>query len=640
VLRLLLGLLAFAVTYLAMLVGCTAAALVLLQLALQEPLAWLIAAPAIPLFLVLLFVLLRTLVHRPRLSASAVEVTAVEQPRLFEFLEQLCTDARAPMPDRVSLGFGVNAAMLRSGLFGGPRELVIGLGLVNAIDRRALEAVVAHELGHFTQSSARVGQWAHRTTVLLRELVLGRDRFDDHLGRAVHARALALRWFARIVAVGVRGIRRVFARLFEWITRSSLALARELEFDADLHAVALCGSDALVAALWHAQRAALALNASLGQLRELAKHGVFSDDLYAHQHARFAEFERHTADIADPMVVALRRPYQDGPNLHFPAGEAPAEVMWYSHPSYAEREANAKRNYVAPPERGREPAWALFDDQAQLRRRATAIAYEHLGFDRARERDAMRGAAEVEQRIGDELAERTQGQQYFGFYDNRVVELGDIDTLLTEAAAADEAGLAAAAEPWRGANLEQFMQRWRATEAELDRSRSPAAEAERERQRADARLGDRALFCWLWRRADADARAELEARGRFLVFVQEHIVTLNRHRNVVAPMFSRAGDPNELRRALAVLHRDLAVILDAAQAIPLPDLRNLEAVGSTRAYLLAEPLVEAHDGKQPLREWLGDFMPQVSAVHERLRTLHYKNLGRLLALRERIEVSG
>jgi Zn-dependent protease with chaperone function len=613
--RLLLGLLGFAVTYLAMLVGCMGAPIVLLQIAWHQPIAWLLAAPAIPLFVVLLFVLLRTLIHRPGLSATAIEVTAAEQPRLFAFLERLCTEARAPMPDRVSLGFGVNAAMLRSALFGGPRELVIGLGLVNALDLRELEAVVGHELGHFTQSSAHVGQWAHRTTVLLREQVLGRSRFDDHLARAVHARSIPLRWFARIVATGVRGIHRIFARLFDGITRSSLALARELEFNADLHAVALCGSDAIVAALWRAQRAALAMNASLGQLRELAKHGVFSDDLYAHQHARFGEFEQHTADIDDPMVVALRRPYQDGPGLHFPAGETPAEVMWYSHPSYAEREANAKRNYVGRPPRSRGPAWSLLDEQTDLRRRATAIAYEQLGFANAREHGVMRSAAEVEQRITDELAERTQGQQYFGFYDNRVIELGDIDALLAEAAAADETSLAAAVAPWRGSNLEQFMQRWRATE----------------QQRAEARVGDRALFCWLWRRAEADARAELEVRMRFLVFVQQHIVTLNAHRNLIAPMFSRTANPDELREAAAVLHRDLAELLRAAETTALPELQNLEAGSSTRAYLLPGPLVEPHDGA---------FFPQVGAVHERLRTLHYKNLGRLLALRERIEASG
>ncbi|HVH98997.1 MAG TPA: hypothetical protein VM869_09815, partial [Enhygromyxa sp.] len=370
------------------------------------------------------------------------------------------------------------------------------------------------------------------------------------------------------------------------------------------------------------------------------------------------------------MILALRRPYQDGPSLHFPAGDAPAEVMWYSHPTYAEREANAKRSYIAgprgvrsmpwgkgspsesdggtdgaspagrengPTERSHGSAWALVDDPSALRRRATVVAYEKLGYASALEREALRSAAEVEQRIAEELAERTQGQQYFGFYDNRILELGDIDRRIAEATDADEPSLAAAAEPWRGASLEQFMQRWTATDAKLERQPTSALEQERERQRSEAREGDRALFRWLWRQADPDARAELERRARFLVFVQQHIVTLNRHRNTVAPMFAAATDPDELHEPLAALHRDLARMLVEAERVSLPDLQNLAAGGSTRTYLLSDPLVDMHDGEQPLREWLGAFMPQVGGVHERLRTLHYKNLGRLLALREQIE---
>lgn len=633
VLRLVAKLLGFAVLYLGLLVGCIAAPVALIRAAWAEPLIGLVAGPALPLFAALLFVLLRNLVRRPSVGGTTIEVTAAEQPRLFESLERLCLRARAPMPDRVSVGAGVNAAMLR--VFGGPRELVLGLGLVNTLERHELEAVLAHELGHFSQSSARVGQWAHRTTVLLREIVLGRDRFDERLARAGRARSIVMRWFAAALQLGVRGIRRLFSRVLDRITRSSLALARELEFNADLHAVALCGSDAIVAALWRAQRAALAMDAAVAGLRELAKHGLFSDDLYVHQLARWAEFEERTATTDDPMIAALRRPYRDGPSLHFPAGDAPAEVMWYSHPSYAEREANAKRNYVEPPDRVREPAWQLFDDAPALRRRATAAAYQQLGFVVT----TMRSAAELEQRIADELAERTQGRQYFGFYDNRILELGDVDALIREAELGEPATLRAAVERWRGGELEQFMQRWRTTDEQLRELRSPAVEAERERQRSEAQDGDRALFRWLWRRADPDARAELERRGRFLVFVQQHIVTLNRHRNVVAPMFAQAADPDALHEALAELHGDLVELLSAAETVPLPDLRNLEGGGSTREYLLAAPLVDRHDGEQPLREWLSAFMPQVGAVHERLRTLHYKNLGRFLAICEQIEQS-
>ncbi len=657
VVRLLLGLLGFAVAYLGLLVGCVAAPTVLVLAALAEPLWWLAAAPALPLFTALVFVLVRGLVHRPELGAETIEVSAAEHPRLFEFLERLAADAGAPMPDRVSLGAGVNAAMLRSSsalglLFGGPRELTLGLGLVDALDLRELKAVLAHELGHFAQSSARVGQWAHRTTVVLRQLVLDRDRFDERLARAARSANPAPRLAARILDLGVVGLRSILAALLGRIARSNLALAREMEFNADLHAVALCGSDPLVAALWRAQRAALANSAAVLELRELGKAGLFSDDLYAHQHARALEFEGKTAGAREPMILALRREYEYGEAMHFPAGEAPAEVMGYSHPSYAEREANAKRSYVAVDPARWPSAWALFDDPAALRRRATANAYAQLGFPRAREPGAMRPAAELERRRADELAERALGRLYFGFYDDRIIDLGELDELFGEATRADPSSLAAAAKPWQGEALAQFMQRRRATRALLDRLAASLREgraqprelellaqarADAARLDAEARAGDRAVFAWLWSVAEPDARAELDRRLRFLTFVQDRILALDRHRDSVVPLLSRADAVAELDLALAALHRDLRALLAAAEDLELPELRNLEAGASTRAFLLSDPLVEPHAAGSGLRAWLGEFMPQVTGVHERLRTLHAKNLGRLLALREQIE---
>ena len=58
--------------------------------------------------------------------------------------------------------------------------------------------------------------------------------------------------------------------------------------------------------------------------------------------------------------------------------------------------------------------------------------------------------------------------------------------------------------------------------------------------------------------------------------------------------------------------------------------------GSDRLGALVDPLVESLAHEAPLAPWLQVFMGQVTDVHGRLRTLHYKNLGQLLALGERI----
>ena len=424
--RLLLGLLGFAIVHLSMIVGSVAAMFVAVAWALREPFLWPVAVIVVCVFAPLLWFLLLGLVHRPTPSGAVVSIDAREHPRLLALIETLASAAGASMPDRITLGAGVNAAMV-AGV--GQRELVLGLGLVNVLDVRELEAVLAHEFGHFGQSSMRVGQWAQRVTLSLRAVVSGRTRIDRHLARARASRSWLLRGLAAVTSIGVRGIRRTLGWLSNHVIRLGRAFSRELEFNADLHAVALCGSDALCSALWRAQRGALAMNAALAQLAELGKHGVYSEDMFAHQDARLAQLDERLARAVDPMSKALREPYRRGPQLHFPPGETPAEVMWYAHPSYREREQNAKHDYVAVEAGPADSAWSLFEQPERVRRALTLQTYAEL-LGPKRQVGEPRPIEEVENRIADELAEREQGAQYYGFYDNRIVDASALEELL------------------------------------------------------------------------------------------------------------------------------------------------------------------------------------------------------------------
>jgi hypothetical protein len=274
---------------------------------------------------------------------------------------------------------------------------------------------------------------------------------------------------------------------------------------------------------------------------------------------------------------------------------------------------------------------------------------------------------EVEARIADELAEREQAAHHHGFYDNRLVDPGPIDELVAELErdGFEPEQLRAQAEVWRGPGLSQFMVRWRDSEAKLEWLRGivsgrievaaaqlraapqdlSRAEAERDAMVAEARRGDRTLLRHAWAIADIDARAELIERYRFLAFVQRHIAVLNVHHGAVARLASMidareyelASDaPVELLATLDALQRDLQQLREQARTVALPRLRNLDAGRELDSVLTAAPVVEplAHD--EPLAPWLRRLMPQVREVHVRLRTLHYKNLGALLSVHERI----
>ncbi len=85
-----------------------------------------------------------------------VEITEATQPELFQFVRTVCGEVGCAMPGRVYLDHAVNAGIVfpMSGwrlIIPPPKSLLIGLGLVEHLNVVEFKALLAHELGHFSQ---------------------------------------------------------------------------------------------------------------------------------------------------------------------------------------------------------------------------------------------------------------------------------------------------------------------------------------------------------------------------------------------------------------------------------------------------------------------------------------------------------
>lgn len=306
---------------------------------------------------------------RPGGKMEDQEVTAAQQPRLFEFLNRLADEAGAPRPHRVFLSPLVNAAVfydltILNFLFPSKKNLEIGLGLVNALSLSELKAVLAHEFGHFAQRSMAVGRWVYMAQQIAEHIVWRRDQLDRFL-QGLSRSDIRVAWVGWILRLIVWSIRSLLETLFQGVMLAQRALSREMEFQADLVAVSLTGSDALIHALHQAQTAddawdrTLAFaNGELGQGRKVV-------DLFAVQSR---VLERMREMLGDPDYARVPTVPDTRPEAHrvFRAELAQPPRMWLTHPHNHEREENAKRVYLRAPDDTRS-AWALFTDAAALR---------------------------------------------------------------------------------------------------------------------------------------------------------------------------------------------------------------------------------------------------------------------------------
>lgn len=309
-------------------------------------------------------------------ESEDIEITAQEQPRLFAFLHRLADEAGAPRPHRVYLSNRVNASVfydlsVANLFFPSRKNLEIGLALVNVLSLSELKAVLAHEFGHFAQRTMYVGRWVYIGQQIAAHIIAKRDILDRFL-QALSRFDLRVAWIGWVLSIVVWSIRSVTELVFRLVILAQHALSREMEFQADLVAVSLTGSDALIHALHRLNAADDAWSRAVNFAASELRNGRRVRDLFAIQTRVIEQLARVLAQPDLGQVPPLPEQQRETHRV-FKAQLAQPPRMWLTHPPSAEREENCKRRYIPAPLDERS-AWELFDNVPALKERLS----EHL----------------------------------------------------------------------------------------------------------------------------------------------------------------------------------------------------------------------------------------------------------------------
>lgn len=369
------GLLAFIAIYFGLLVWFAFTAYRLFKALLagsNDPLMLLLGAGCAT-FLAIFMVKALIFNKRAHDKSNDIELKPQDQPELFEFLHRLADEAGAPRPHRVFLSSRVNACVFydlspMNLIFPSKKNLEIGLALVNVLSLGELKAVLAHEFGHFAQRSMAVGRWVYVAQQIAAHIVAKRDALDAFL-EGLSRIDIRIAWIGWLLSVIVWSIRSLVEMVFRGVVLAQRALSREMEYQADLVAASLTGSDALVHALHRLGAADDAWNRALRFADGEAKAGRAVKDVFALQ---LRIIERMRAVLADPEYGLPPRAAEGDPGAHrvFRAALAQPPQMWSTHPSNEAREANVKRVYI-PCVIDERPASSLLRDAQRLKEDAT-----------------------------------------------------------------------------------------------------------------------------------------------------------------------------------------------------------------------------------------------------------------------------
>ena len=640
----------------------------------SKPVFWLIVG-GIMSGLLFLF-LVKGLFKQSRVDPGMrVEVTEAEQPVLFAFIRQLCKDTGAPFPHRVFLVPDVNAAVsfhesFLNLVFPSRKNLIIGLGLVNRLNLSEFKAVLAHEFGHFSQNSMKLGSYVYTANRVVADVVYGRDALDDMVS-ALCRTDIRLAVFAWGFAGVLWALRKGLGFLFRGINFAHASLSRQMEYNADLVAVSVTGSDALIFALGRLDFASETLGQAWTDLTAAADHNRFTRDIYYHQtrEAEFLKVRRNDPKLGE--VPAL----PDDPTRTvqvFKPEDTSVPKMWATHPSNHDREVNAKERYVRSPIDERS-AWDLFSNPETVREAVTRRIYITA---RQANPDVLEDP-EVVQAFIDAEPPRRRTTRAPGLRQplpearraGRVVRAVGPREPMTRPRLADAAKLygdelktrmdahkARHEEANKLARMAHGAVELRGKDFEHRGGRYRLADAARLLKQVETELDndfewmhglDRQAFqvhhAMAVQLGDAE-RAELEERYRFHLAVQDihgQLVAYSRH--VQTTLGELAGqrqvEQGQFQNALGALrgaHDALRTQLDVARGLLLPPLKNMTAGEPLGPFLLSEMLVRNLNADTQSLDgvWINRLMAQMGEVIDKTARILFKSLGGILTLQE------
>ncbi|MGC4118552.1 MAG: M48 family metallopeptidase [Myxococcales bacterium] len=320
------------------------------------------------------------------------------EPRLHAFVARLAelVGARAPAEIRVDLDVNASARLCGAfrGIFSSDLTLTIGLPLAAGLSLRQFTGVLAHELGHFSQGTAlRLNAVVMSINLWFARVVYERDSWDEALrnARAPHFALSAVILGAQAFVAVSRGLLWCLMRAGLFL---SSFLSRQMEYDADLFEVRVCGSAELAGTFLALRELAVAQERTWAVLNAAWAEGRYCDDVVA-----FTELlrERMPQEVKEALARA----------------EGPAKAgVFDSHPSDAERISRAQREGGDGIFHLDAPARALFSDfQALCRERSQVLAQQTLESDL--ERAHRQTAAELVEEFDSRERDRDAFDRYF-----------------------------------------------------------------------------------------------------------------------------------------------------------------------------------------------------------------------------------
>ena len=356
-------------------------------------------------------------------NPKRVEITEQDQPRLFAFIRRLTEETNTPFPKKIYVSPDVNACVFYNSSFWSMflpvrKNLEIGLGLVNTINISEFKAVMAHEFGHFSQRSMKLGSFTYNVNKVIHNMLYENNSYTSFLNSWGNIHSY-LSFFAGITVKIAQGIQWILKGMYTHINKSYMSLSREMEFHADAVAASVSGGNNLVSALSRIEVSGSCYNTVLSDANDRLKENKIAKNIFTNQ-----------LTVLRSLASEYKLPVKDGlPEIsyHFVQSFSRSRVnyknQWASHPTLEERKAHLDRLAIeARPDDT--SVWHLFDRPESLQEEMTGNLYKSVNLKAPPE---QYDTQDFEKEYSAKKEAYALPPAYKGYYDGRYINAKDWD---------------------------------------------------------------------------------------------------------------------------------------------------------------------------------------------------------------------
>ncbi|MBK8391011.1 MAG: M48 family metalloprotease [Saprospiraceae bacterium] len=326
--------------------------------------------------LILIFLIKFLFTRHKTDRSNLVEINRKDEPKLFELIDDVVQEVATDFPKKVYLSNNVNAAVFYDSSFWSmflpiKKNLLIGVGLVNTVTVEEFKAILAHEFGHFSQRTMKVGSYVYNMNQVIYNLLYDNDSYHALIQKFANIHSL-IYYFVILAIKLVDGIKWILKKMYDFMNINYMALSREMEFHADEIAAHITGYEPLKNALLRLNLSEHAFNSVINFYEEKYESGTVSENLYKEQSFVMALMAK---DANIPIFNNL-------PNItlelinRYNKSKLVIANQWASHPSIDDRIERLEKTNLLGERSDEQIANVLFSNIDQTQKQITKKIFE------------------------------------------------------------------------------------------------------------------------------------------------------------------------------------------------------------------------------------------------------------------------